>query len=250
MADTSLKQKNVDTGILERTIAVLQGVDSVYDTDLYKDIMDRIKQLAEQKYGQDEETDRAFRIVADHIRTAVFILGDEKGVTPSNVDQGYVLRRLIRRAIRFGLQIGIPEGSTPEIAQVVIEQYRHIYPELESNAETISRELALEEERFQRTIRQGLREFDKLVARMEKAANVIDGPSAFRLYDTLVSLEFTQELAEERGILLMWKVLMKVSAVIRRFPRPVQPRDSKADLPIILKRQPGCILLPICCMLH
>ncbi|MGI6571073.1 MAG: alanine--tRNA ligase [Caldicoprobacterales bacterium] len=196
-----LKQKNVDTGMgLERTIAVLQGVDSVYDTDLYKDIMDRIKQLAEQKYGQDEETDRAFRIVADHIRTAVFILGDEKGVTPSNVDQGYVLRRLIRRAIRFGLQIGIPEGSTPEIAQVVIEQYRHIYPELESNAETISRELALEEERFQRTIRQGLREFDKLVARMEKAANVIDGPSAFRLYDTFgFPLEFTQELAEERG---------------------------------------------------
>ncbi|MGI6141862.1 MAG: alanine--tRNA ligase, partial [Caldicoprobacterales bacterium] len=152
-----LAQKNVDTGMgLDRTIAVLQGVDSVYDTDLYRDIMNKIRRIADKEYGQDEETTRAYRIVADHIRTSVFILGDQKGVTPSNVDQGYVLRRLIRRAIRFGLQIGIPEGSTPEIAQAVIDQYKGVYPELAKNAAFIKQELSLEEERFQRTIKQGL----------------------------------------------------------------------------------------------
>jgi alanyl-tRNA synthetase len=196
-----LAQKNVDTGMgLDRTIAVLQGVDSVYDTDLYRDIMNKIRRIADKEYGQDEETTRAYRIVADHIRTSVFILGDQKGVTPSNVDQGYVLRRLIRRAIRFGLQIGIPEGSTPEIAQAVIDQYKGVYPELAKNAAFIKQELSLEEERFQRTIKQGLREFGKLINRLGKDVKVIDGPSAFRLYDTFgFPLEFTQELASENG---------------------------------------------------
>ncbi|HOB21136.1 MAG TPA: alanine--tRNA ligase, partial [Candidatus Atribacteria bacterium] len=148
-----LSQKNVDTGMgLDRTIAILQGVESVYDTDLYKGIMDRIAQLAEKEYGQDPETTRAYRIVADHIRTSTFILGDEKGVTPSNVDQGYVLRRLIRRAVRYGLQIGIPEGSTPRIAEAVIDQYGSVYPELVKNRQFIMNELSLEEEKFQRTI--------------------------------------------------------------------------------------------------
>lgn len=196
-----LSQKNVDTGMgLERTIAVLQGVDSVYDTDLYQGVMEKIGELADRKYEEDEDTIRAFRIVADHIRTATLILGDEKGVTPSNVDQGYVLRRLIRRAIRFGLQIGIPEGNTPEIAQVVIDEYSLMYPELNKKAEFIKRELALEEERFQRTIKQGLREFDKLISRLGSEAKVIDGPNAFRLYDTFgFPIEFTQELALENG---------------------------------------------------
>ena len=196
-----LSQKNVDTGMgLERTIAILQGVDSVYDTDLFKDIMAKIGELAEKKYKEDEDSIRAYRIVADHIRTATMILGDEKGVTPSNVDQGYVLRRLIRRAIRFGLQIGIPEGNTPEIAQVVIDEYSIMYPELNKKAEFIKRELALEEKRFQRTIKQGLKEFDKLISRLGHEAKVIDGPNAFRLYDTFgFPIEFTQELALENG---------------------------------------------------
>jgi alanyl-tRNA synthetase len=196
-----LSQKNVDTGMgLDRTIAILQGVSSVYDTDLYKDIIAKIGELSDKQYDQDQETTRAFRIVADHIRTATFILGDQKGVTPSNVDQGYVLRRLIRRAIRFGLQIGIPEGSTPEIADVVIDQYRSVYPELAVNEEFIKRELALEEERFQRTIKQGLREFEKLINRLGGDVKVIDGKSAFRLYDTFgFPIEITQELASEKG---------------------------------------------------
>jgi len=196
-----LSQKNVDTGMgLDRTIAVLQGVDSVYDTDLYYSIMNKIRQLADKEYGENEEVTRAYRIVADHIRTSVFILGDQKGVTPSNVDQGYVLRRLIRRAIRFGLQIGIPEGSMPEIAQAVIDQYKSVYPELAENEAFVKNELALEEQRFQRTINQGLKEFSKLIKRIDKDARVIDGHSAFRLYDTFgFPLEFTQELAAENG---------------------------------------------------
>ena len=196
-----LGQKNVDTGMgLDRTIAVLQGVDSVYETDLYRGIMDTIGNLADKEYRKDEDTTKAYRIVADHIRTSVFILGDQKGVTPSNVDQGYVLRRLIRRAIRFGLQIGIPEGSMPEIAQAVIDQYKDVYPELLENEAFVKQELSLEEERFQRTIKQGLREFSKLIKRLGKDVQVIDGPSAFRLYDTFgFPLEFTQELALENG---------------------------------------------------
>ena len=196
-----LIQKNVDTGMgLDRTIVILQGVSAVYDTDLYKGIMGKISQLSNRQYGEDEETTRAFRIVGDHIRTATLIIGDEKGVTPSNVDQGYVLRRLIRRAIRFGLQIGIPDGSTPEISSVVIDQYCSVYPELERKRDFIIREFALEEERFQRTLKQGLKEFEKLVVRLGNETQIIDGPNAFRLYDTFgFPIEFTQELASEKG---------------------------------------------------
>ena len=167
---------------------------------LYQGIMNRIKQLADKEYGESEEITRAYRIVADHIRTSVFILGDQKGVTPSNVDQGYVLRRLIRRAIRFGLKIGIPEGSMPEIAEAVIDQYKDIYPELDENKKFVVDELHLEEKRFQRTINQGLKEFSKLIRKLGNDVKVIDGASAFRLYDTFgFPLEFTQELAAENG---------------------------------------------------
>lgn len=196
-----LSQKNVDTGMgLDRTIAVLQGVDSVYDTDLYQGIMDKISELAQFEYRKDQETSRSYRIVADHIRTATFILGDEKAISPSNVDQGYVLRRLIRRAIRFSLKIGIPEGMLAKVAEAVVDQYKDAYPELSKNKATIIEELRLEEERFQRTIKQGLREFDKLINRLKGDDKTISGEKAFRLYDTFgFPIEFTQELAEEKG---------------------------------------------------
>ncbi len=196
-----LSQKNVDTGMgLDRTIAVLQGVDSVYDTDLYQGIMDKISELAQFEYRKDQETTRSYRIVADHIRTTTFILGDEKAISPSNVDQGYVLRRLIRRAIRFSLKIGIPEGMLAKVAEAVVDQYKDAYPELSKNKATIIEELRLEEERFQRTIKQGLREFDKLINRLKGDDKTISGEKAFRLYDTFgFPIEFTQELAEEKG---------------------------------------------------
>mgnify|MGYP002461707013 CR=1 FL=1 len=130
-----LEQKNVDTGMgLDRTICILQGKKSVYDTDVFSGILAKIAELSGKEYGSDEETTKAFRIVADHIRCATFMMGDEKGITPSNTDQGYILRRLIRRAVRMGMKLGLPEGSLAEIAQVVIDQYREVYPELAENS--------------------------------------------------------------------------------------------------------------------
>lgn len=194
-----LTHKNVDTGMgLDRTICILQGKESVYDTDVFSGILAEISALSGKEYGSDPQTTRAFRIVADHIRCATFMLGDEKGITPSNVDQGYVLRRLIRRAIRFASKLGIQEGKLYVVAQKVISQYGSVYPELLANKERILSELSLEEERFQKTIKQGLKEFEKLVTYLKEP--VIPGKSAFRLYDTFgFPIEFTEELAAERG---------------------------------------------------
>lgn len=195
-----LAQKNVDTGMgLERTICVLNGKKSVYETDLFEGILGKIAQLSGKAYSSDEETTRAFRIVADHIRTSTFILGDDRGVAPSNVDQGYVLRRLIRRAVRYGMGLGLPEGFTGEIAQVIIGQYQEAYPELTRNRRFVLEQLALEEARFAKTLKQGTREFEKLVARVQN--RTIDGESAFHLYDTYgFPVEMTVELAKEKGL--------------------------------------------------
>ncbi len=195
-----LSQKNVDTGMgLDRTITIMQGKSSVYETDMFSGILAKIAELSSKNYGDDFETTKAFRIIADHVRCATFILGDEKGVTPSNVDQGYVLRRLIRRAVRYALRLGIPELSLQHIAKVVINEYKEAYPELGRNEQRIIAEFNLEEERFQRTIKQGLREFEKLLSRLE--SKVIPGQNAFHLYDTFgFPLEFTLELAHENGL--------------------------------------------------
>ena len=195
-----LAQKNVDTGMgLDRTVCTLQGKKSVYETDAFTEILAKISELSGKNYGDDPDTTRAFRIIADHIRCATFIMGDPNGVTPSNVDQGYVLRRLIRRAIRFAGNIGIPEGSLREVSQKVIDQYSHVYPELEMNHEKILFELSTEEDRFQKTVRQGLKEFEKVASHIE--GTIIPGKTAFRLYDTFgFPIEFTRELAAERGM--------------------------------------------------
>ena len=196
-----MARKNVDTGMgLERTICVLNGKKSVYETDAFTDIIARIAELSGARYDQSAETTKAFRIIADHMRTATFILGDPRGVSPSNVDQGYVLRRLIRRAVRYGMGLGMGDGFTSEIAKVIIAQYREVYPELEKNEKFVLEQLALEEARFARTLRQGEREFGKLTANMHEG-EIIDGVSAFKLYDTYgFPIEMTKELAAEKGL--------------------------------------------------
>ena len=198
---TPLERKNVDTGMgLERTICVLTGKKSVYETEAFSDILDKIAALSGKAYGQSEEITRAFRIIADHIRCSVFILGDQRGVTPSNVDQGYVLRRLIRRSVRYGKTLELPVGSYSKIAEVIIEKYAHQYPELNKNRERIIRELNLEEERFARTLNQGLKEYTKAAAAL-KPGDCIDGLTAFHLYDTFgFPIEMTVELAQENNI--------------------------------------------------
>lgn len=196
-----MAKKNVDTGMgLERTVCTLNGCKTVYETDAFTNIIAKISELSGKHYDDDEATTKAFRIVADHLRTSTFIMGDPRGVSPSNVDQGYVLRRLIRRAVRFGMELGMPEGFTAEIGKVVIDQYAEVYPELKQNENFVLEQFKLEETRFARTLRQGEREFEKAVSRMGED-KVIDGVVAFNLYATYgFPIEMTRELAKEHGL--------------------------------------------------
>ena len=196
-----MAKKNVDTGMgLERTACTLNGCKTVYETDAFTGIIAKISELSGKHYDDDEATTRAFRIVADHLRTSTFIMGDPRGVSPSNVDQGYVLRRLIRRAVRFGMELGMQEGFTAEIGKVVIEQYAEVYPELKQNEAFVLEQFKLEETRFARTLRQGEREFEKAISRMGES-KVIDGMVAFNLYATYgFPIEMTRELAREHGL--------------------------------------------------
>ena len=193
-----LKQMNVDTGMgVERTLVALNG-GSVFDTDLYANIMKKISELSDKDIVNNLEYKKAARVVADHTRTASFIIGDRRGVTPSNVDQGYVLRRLIRRAIRYAMELNLPENSIVTLAGIVVDEYKDVYSDIDSNREKILNELALEEKRFSRTLVQGQKEFEKLIA---KGLKTIDGENAFHLYDTYgFPLELTVEMAKEKGI--------------------------------------------------
>jgi alanyl-tRNA synthetase len=190
-----LAQKNVDTGLgLERVTAVLQGSDDNYTTELFAPIMARIAELA-----ADGDV-RSKRIIADHMRAAVFMIGD--GVRPARVDQGYVLRRLIRRAVRLGKKLGIADAFTHKVGEVVVELFGGVYPELKTNAREIAETLTREEEQFTRTLAQGLREFEKLLPNLLKnPTREMSGRLAFRLYDTYgFPIEMTRDLAEEAGL--------------------------------------------------
>jgi alanyl-tRNA synthetase len=190
-----LPVKNVDTGLgLERTIAILQGVPSLYDTELFKPIVDRILSLAR------DPDQFAVRVIADHVRAAVFVLAE--GITPGNVDQPYIARRLIRRSVRYGREIGIKEHFLGELAEVTIPTLSDIYPELEENRDHILRALENEEIRFQRTLRRGEREFHKTVELCRsEGQRLIPGGMVFRLYDTYgFPPELTQEMAAREGL--------------------------------------------------
>lgn len=194
-----LTQKNVDTGMgLERTICMLGGYASVYETDLFADVIARIEQLSGKTYGTDEASTRAMRIIADHIRTATFMIGDERGIVPSNVDQGYVLRRLIRRSVRFAMQLGIDGKQLSAIASMYIDKYKAYYPELAVNADKIVDEIAKEEDRFGKTLDNGLKEIEKVLQYVK--GDTLNGKTAFRLYDTFgFPIEMTQEICKEKG---------------------------------------------------
>lgn len=197
-----LKQHNVDTGMgVERTIAVMQGKNSVYETEVFYPILEVIRQLSKIS-GSSEKIERSFRIIADHIKSAVFILGDENGITPGNLGQGYVLRRLIRRAIRHGRLIGIKERFTARLVDPVISIYAHVYPELEKNRKFIVDELEKEEVRFERTLDRGLVELERFVQKLkENKEDLLQGKDVFKLYDTYgFPVEFTAEICAEHGI--------------------------------------------------
>ncbi|GHU44030.1 hypothetical protein FACS1894190_15070 [Spirochaetia bacterium] len=164
-----LARKCVDTGMgIERTVTILTGKKSVYDTEIFAPIIASIEKESNYKYGSDEEKDRSVRIICDHIRSSTFILGDPKGVSPSNVGAGYVLRRLIRRAVRHGRKLGIGTTFLTKIAAVVIEKFSGPYPELLENKAFVLDELEKEEQRFLETLIKGEKEFEKILPNLLK----------------------------------------------------------------------------------
>lgn len=195
-----MDRKCIDTGMgIERTVAVLQGKKSVYETEVFQPIIRKIEELSGKKYGENEEDDISIRIISDHIRTSVFILGDQKGIAPSNVGQGYILRRLIRRAVRHGKKIGIDHSFLPGLSDVVLSLYGEPYPELIEHKDFIREELEKEEEKFSITLTKGEKEFEKMLPNLMKGnSRVISGRLAFKLYDTYgFPIELTKELAAE-----------------------------------------------------
>ncbi|OGH69233.1 MAG: alanine--tRNA ligase [Candidatus Magasanikbacteria bacterium RIFCSPLOWO2_02_FULL_44_11] len=205
----SLKQKNVDTGMgLERTLMVLNGKADVFQVDTFWPIIQKIQDITGREYIESKEVTRSMRIVADHIRTATMIIGDDRGIAPSNVDQGYIVRRLIRRAVRHGRLLGLKENFTSHIAEEVIRIFGDIYKEVARNKKFVITEMAAEETKFRDTVEQGLKEFEKLVAGFKiafektgQAVKEISGKQAFKLYDTYgFPLEMTQELAAENNL--------------------------------------------------
>jgi alanyl-tRNA synthetase len=198
----TLDRHCVDTGMgVERTITILQGKQSVYETELFVPVIGVLEELTGTTYGRDEVVDMSIRIIADHIRAATHILGDEAGVVPSNLGQGYILRRLIRRAVRHGRKLGLDGPFLAKPAESVLNIYADVYPSLAARGETVMSELAAEEDRFGDTLRKGEAEFAKLLPNLARNPNkVIPGRVAFKLYDTYgFPVEITEELAVENG---------------------------------------------------
>ncbi len=198
-----LEQRTVDTGMgVERTCAMLQGKKSVYEIELFRPVIQALEEAAGYRYGASAELDRSARIITDHIRSAVFILGDAKGVKPSNLGQGYILRRLIRRAIRHARKLGVERDFLSAPARACIQTQREAYPELERNRATVLGELEQEERKFLQTLQKGEHEFEKLLPNLERnPRRIVPGRVAFRLYDTYgFPVEITRELAAEHGL--------------------------------------------------
>ena len=195
---SELKQKNVDTGMgLERIVAVLEGVDDNYKSSIWSDVINKLEDITGLIY---EGNEKAMRIIVDHIRTAVFIAADPAGIKPSNTDQGYILRRLIRRAIRQARKLGIDINSNfdEQIALLIISKYEKYYSELKDNKQVVLDVLSNEKKKFGRTLEKGLREFEKLVNSDE---SVINKDTSFKLYDTYgFPIELTIEEAKDRGM--------------------------------------------------
>ncbi len=210
-----LENKNVDTGFgLDRMLLFLNGLEDGYKTDLFLPVIEKLEEISGKRYDEDAEARKAMRIIADHTRTAVMLIGDVNGILPSNTGAGYILRRLMRRAIRYCRKLGIASAAMGECAKIFIERiYDEAYPLLREKEEYILSEIANEAERFEATLEKGIKEFDKCIAGivrknefMKKSdpsyreETVIGGKQAFRLYDTYgFPLELTEELAEEQG---------------------------------------------------
>jgi len=193
-----MKQQNVDTGMgLERTVVVMNGKDNIFDTEIFQPIIRKIEELSGKDY-ENEENKKSMRIVSDHLKSSVFALAD--GAEPSNVERGYVLRRLIRRAVRQGKILGIEDNFTSKIAEVVIAEYKDVYPELEREQSRIFDELNNEEMKFRQTLEKGLKKIKEIIAE-SRSAERISGEKAFYLFSTYgFPLELTKEIANEHNM--------------------------------------------------
>ncbi len=207
-----LKKPNIDTGMgLERTVVILNGLKSVYDCGILKEVIDFISSKAKVKYLENENSKRSYRVIADHLRSALFILGDAHGVLPSNVGQGYILRRFIRRAVNCARNIGFETKYFENILNMYVARHGEDYSDIKRNREFAINELNKEVEKFSKALEEGHKEFDKVINGIEKhkefakskgevVPNIISGKACFRLYDTFgFPFELTKELARERG---------------------------------------------------
>ncbi len=211
-----LTQQNVDTGMgVERTTAVLAGLSDNYQTNIWKPIINQIEKISGKSY---QENQKAMRVVADHIRAIVMIASDDAGIKPSNTDQGYILRRLIRRVIRFAKQLGIntTENFEEEIINIIVDQFKDYYEEVGRNANVVKQVFSEEKNKFNKTIENGLKEFEKVLAGFSRkeeflrrtdpnatVERIITGKTAFNLYETYgFPIEMTEELAKERGVMV------------------------------------------------
>ncbi len=191
-----LKNQNIDTGMgLERTVAVLNGYTDNYKTDAFWSIIEKIQEISGRQYNESQQVTRSMRIIADHAKAAVMMMGDQKGIAPSNIDQGYVIRMLVRRAIRQGRNIGMTEPFMEDIAEVVFEIMGEAYLEIIARKDFVLVEIQKEELKFRETLEKGLKEFEKI-----QLDEIVTGAEAFRLFSTYgFPIELTVELANERG---------------------------------------------------
>jgi len=191
-----LEKKNVDTGMgLERIAAVVQKVPTIFDTEIFQNVFSKLETLSGKTYGQDSATDRSFRIIADHIRAATFIIGDQRGIGPSNIGQGYIVRRLIRRAIREAHRLGMDKPFTHILAEVIVGEFGEHYTELEEHLDRIVQEMQAEEAKFAKTLEKGMKQLEKLLEQGH-----VTGGEAFILFSTYgFPLELTEEILLEHG---------------------------------------------------
>ena len=238
---TKLPAPNIDTGMgLERAAVVTQGARNIFETDLLRPIVDQVCQLADARFGEDPEIDRALRVVAEHARGAAFLIND--GVVPGNDNRGYVLRRLIRRAARFGRKLGLTEPFLARVAGVVIDRMGGAYQELEQNRAFIQRVLRAEEEQFGRVLEQGLQTIDSLLTGPGTAVenDTLTGATAFMLWDTYgVPIEETEEIAREHGLTVDMEVFRAEMEAQRQRAREGAKFSGPQDAKVLRYRDLG-----------
>jgi alanyl-tRNA synthetase len=224
---TPLKQQSIDTGMgVERTAAMIQGVPSVFDTEAFVPLIKHIKKLSPKEEFSDQDN-TLIRIIADHVRSAIMIMADDRHISPSNVEQGYIVRRLLRKAIHSADRLGISKGFMIGLTEIVIDMFKGIYKEVERNRQFILDNLEAEENKFRTTLTKALRRFDKIL----EDTGTITGENAFLLFTSFgLPLEMTRDLAEEKGIVIDMKEFTKQFEEHREISRTATQGKFKGGL--------------------